>query len=249
MSDVVITLDTDWAPDLVIDFVAERLVRHGVRATWFVTHLSPAIERLRQHPELFELGIHPNFDPPSTHGDTPARILRHCMGLVPDAISLRTHGLVQSTVLLDQVLAETPIKVDVSLYLPHVPGLCPVEYWRRKRPLLRVPYFWEDDLEMERAAPCWDVRRLLSLGEGLKVFDFHPFHVYLNSADIRPYRALKERVPRLPEATAAEIEEHVHSGEGTRTSFMDLVEHLAATAQSSCIRDIYERWQLRRGRP
>lgn len=34
----VITLDIDWAPDFVIDAVAEQLVQAGVWATWFVTH-------------------------------------------------------------------------------------------------------------------------------------------------------------------------------------------------------------------
>ena len=33
MNDFVITLDVDWAPDYMIDFVAERLERHSVRST------------------------------------------------------------------------------------------------------------------------------------------------------------------------------------------------------------------------
>ena len=60
MNDLVLTLDMDWAPDCAIDFVSEELVSREVRATWFVTHASPAVHRLREHPELFELGIHPN---------------------------------------------------------------------------------------------------------------------------------------------------------------------------------------------
>src|SRR5207244_3974947 len=81
--------------------VAEQLMASQVRATWFVTHMSPAISRLRRNPELFELGIHPNFLPGSTHGDTPDAVLRHCRALVPDAVSMRTHCLVQSTLLLE----------------------------------------------------------------------------------------------------------------------------------------------------
>jgi hypothetical protein len=63
MNDVVLTIDTDWAPDCTIDFMAEQLIARQVRATWFVTHMSPAIARLKQYPKLFELGIHPNFSP------------------------------------------------------------------------------------------------------------------------------------------------------------------------------------------
>src|ERR1035441_3475149 len=86
MHDIAISMDVDWAPDFAIDFVAERLIASRVRATWFVTHRSPAIERLRQHRDLFELGIHPNFLPGSSHGDSPAAVLQHCMGLVQDAV-------------------------------------------------------------------------------------------------------------------------------------------------------------------
>ena len=94
--DVLVTLDVDWAPDCVIDAVAALLIDANVRATWFITHESPALDRLRQRPDLFELGIHPNFFPGSTHGTDPKEILRHCMSLVPEAKSIRTHGLYQS---------------------------------------------------------------------------------------------------------------------------------------------------------
>ena len=51
-NEIALTLDVDWAPDFMIDFAAEILVEHGVRATWFVTHDSPALTRLRAQPIL-----------------------------------------------------------------------------------------------------------------------------------------------------------------------------------------------------
>jgi hypothetical protein len=50
-----ITLDTDDTPDAAIDFTADLLAAHAVKATWFVQHESPAIERLARRGELFEL--------------------------------------------------------------------------------------------------------------------------------------------------------------------------------------------------
>ncbi|HET7110393.1 MAG TPA: hypothetical protein VFI41_05940, partial [Gemmatimonadales bacterium] len=38
------TLDVDWAPDCVIDHVAEELRQAGVPATWFVTHAYASAE-------------------------------------------------------------------------------------------------------------------------------------------------------------------------------------------------------------
>jgi hypothetical protein len=150
INDYMVTLDIDWAPEYAIDYVAELLAEHDVRATWFVTHSSPAITRLSQQPELFELGIHPNFLPNSTHGKTHEEVLSHCVAMVPGARSMRTHGLYQSTPLLEQVLSRTPITADVSLFMPHARALSPVEYRWHGRELLRIPYYWDDCYEMER---------------------------------------------------------------------------------------------------
>ena len=240
----VITLDIDWAPDFVIDFVTEQLVLHQVKATWFVTHASPAIDRLRQYPELFELGVHPNFLPGSSQGDNPTAVLDHCLKLVPEATSLRTHALVQSSFLLQQILMYTPITTDVSLFLPHAPGLCPVEHYRQNRKLLRIPYFWEDDFEMERPQPCWRMRPLLEIDSGLKIFDFHPIHIYLNSADMIPYETLKKQLPNLNEVTSLDVAPYIQKATiGTQTTFLELVEHLAGVGQSACIRDLYYQWE------
>lgn len=251
MSQVAITIDVDWAPDFVIDDIAQRLITYGVKATWFVTHRSPAIERLRRWPDLFELGIHPNVLPGSTHGSTPEEVLEHCMALVPDATSMRTHGLVQSTLLLAQVMEKSPITADVSLFLPHSPYLHPVSYQWASRELLRIPYFWEDDFEMERNAPCWRLSPLLALGNGQKIFDFHPIHVYLNSRDPSIYQALKRSVPNLAAVEPELLRRHIVDGDGTQTLFLELIDYVARTGASIRIQDIEAEWRRgpERGKP
>jgi hypothetical protein len=243
LDDVVLTIDIDWAPDFTIDFVAEQLISRQVRATWFVTHMSPAVARLKQCPNLFELGIHPNFLPGSTHGDTSDAVLRHCMTLVPEASSVRTHLLVQSTLLLRQILAQSRITTDVSLFLPGTPHIHPVEWLWRRRTLLRIPYFWADDFEMERNIPSWRLAPHLGVGKGLKVFAFHPIHVYLNSADIEIYQTLKNRVPKISEASPDVLNPYIQTGEGTYALFKEVTAYLAAHGPSVCIQDIYNRWR------
>jgi hypothetical protein len=247
MDDVVLTIDTDWAPDCTVDFVAEQLIARQLRATWFVTHMSPAITRLTEHPELFELGIHPNFLPGSTHGETPDAVLRHCLALVPEASSMRTHDLVQSTLLLRRIATQSRITTDVSLFLPHTPDLRPVAYLWSDRTFLRIPYFWADDYEMEQRVPCWHLAPLLAAGNGLKVFAFHPIHVYINTPDIQPYQALKRQVPKLLEATPEILDAYVQTAEGPFVLFTELIAHLEARGQSLCIRDFHDRWQHMRG--
>lgn len=226
---VALTLDIDWVPDAVIDLVAERLIAANVRATWFVTHASAAIDRLRRRPDLFELGIHPNFLGNSTQGRTPHEVLAHCMALVPDARAMRTHCLVQHTPLLDAVAECTPIEVDVSLYLPGHPGLQAVVQPLATRPLLRLPFWWEDDYEMYCQPPNWSlVPRLEQGGDGLRILNFHPIHVALNSTSTARYRALKQAAPDLTTASVSLVRAHVeHDAPGTGTAFDETLAWLA----------------------
>lgn len=241
----VITLDIDWAPDVAIDFAADLLANAGAKATWFVTHSSPAVDRLRERSDLFELGIHPNFLARSSHGATPEEALDYCMKLVPDATSMRTHALVQSTPLYDTVLKRTPVRCDASILLSHASRTEPFEYQWGGTTLLRVPYHWEDDIEMLRDEPKFALEPAIA-GEGLRVFDFHPIHVFLNSADMKPYEALKNAVKPLSEATINAMQPFVHPGAGSRTVFEALAKHVGANGGGERVRDVYAQWKASR---
>lgn len=222
-SAIAITLDVDWAPDFVIDAVAERLLSRQVRATWFITHHSPAIDRLRLHPDLFELGIHPNFLAGSTQGGDPASVLAFCLRIVPAATSMRMHALMQSTPLLETAMRHTEIGVDVSLFLPHATHVDAVTYWWEQRSLLRIPYVWEDDFEIERPSPIWRLGQLAQK-PGLRVFDFHPIHVYLNSSNLLAYQQLKQRVPVITRATLEQTADLVQRNDGAGSALDSLME-------------------------
>lgn len=239
MSDPVITLDVDWAPDFMIDHAADILVGAKVSATWFVTHASPAIDRLREHPDLFELGIHPNFLPGSSHGDSPEDILKHCLEIVPGSHSIRNHSLVQSTLLLDMVMKSEQIKTDGSLFLPYASNLEPVTYSIGGRKIVRIPFYWEDDYEMEQRQPNWDAEVVIGTGNGLKVFNFHPVHLYLNSVEMGPYKKLVKRAFPLHEAKPTNAADLRHDGEGPVTLFRALVDQLAGSDSARTFMQIH----------
>lgn len=234
-SDFVLTFDIDWAPDFVIDRVAQPLIEHRVKATWFVTHRSAAIERLRQDPDLFELGIHPNMLAGSTHGASEDEVLAHVKELVPDAVTMRTHGLYQTSRWLVKAARDFGIRHDVSLYLPRAGHLRAHQITWNGSSLWRIPYFWEDDSEMFENRPIWRTSDARLHIPGLRVVDFHPIHIALNTQRLSDYDELKSLRP-VNSWDEAFVDEHEQTGDGPRSFFEDLVRDLAGRGR--CIRDI-----------
>src|SRR5271163_4390623 len=127
-----ITIDTDWAPDCAIDYVASALLRAGIKATWFLTHDSPSLRALFQHPDLFEIGIHPNFLPGSTQGSDESSILQYMLRIVPEARVVRTHSLVHSVPLMYRMASDFNLTIDVSLILPDAAHLAPHNFYHQE---------------------------------------------------------------------------------------------------------------------
>lgn len=226
-----ITVDIDWAPDFMIDQLAARFSQAGVKCTWFVTHASPAVDRLKSNPN-FELGIHPNFLPGTSHGSNEDEIIEYCLKLVPDAKSVRTHALVQSSPLLCKLKSTFNIQTDCSLFLPQTPLFVPntICHAGNASPLVRIPYNWEDDVECLRPKRSWKVDDSVFYFEGMKIFNFHPVYVELNETDFSRYSALKKKISgvmplnAIDQSTADEfMQPHV---EGVLTFLTELLEKI-----------------------
>ena len=216
-----LTFDLDWAPDWCISLCVEICSKYGVPATFFVTHDTPLLQILRTNP-LFELGIHPNFLPGSSHGSSHREVVEFCVQLIPEAHAMRTHALVQSSHIFAMVADFFPqIDTDVSLLLPfHVPGLQPTDIYfgKSKRRITRLPYFWEDDDFAETPGRDWASRPPSASDPGLRIFDFHPVYVALNMASMQGYQLVKSELGARPlfSATPEEFRPHINEGLGCR---------------------------------
>jgi hypothetical protein len=227
LNNYIVTLDVDWAPDWCIRSVADILIRKQVKATWFITHDSPAIRELSCHSGIFELGIHPNFQPNSTQGSFPEEIMCALMEIVPGAVSIRTHGLYQSTSLFTVIQKQFGILNDVSLFLPKTPNIVPhTLHLSESQSILRLPYFWEDDIEMHCPAPDFSLDSQEYHAPGLKIFDFHPIHIALNSSRMSSYDDCKKSVPVLHVLSRERAEEFQGESHGTGTFFGELTDFI-----------------------
>lgn len=213
----IISFDVDWAHDDVLADVIDLVERAGVNAVWFVTHASALLNRLKSNP-LFEVGIHPNFnglhDGDARNGRTATEVVDRLLGLVPEAKSVRSHSVTQSS-RLSQLFLSRGLTHDANDYIPASSGLT-LHPWRLESGLIKVPFFWSDELACFKDTPL-GMSDLVSR-EGLKVFDFHPIHVFLNTEHLNRYECTRH-LHQKP----AELVNHRYDGEGTRTHLIDLL--------------------------
>lgn len=138
---------------------------------------------------------------------------------------MRTHGLFQSTNMIIQAARDFGIGYDCSILLPGTPNIRPHVFHYDGLSLVRVPHFWQDDVELSIPNPTWDIHDAIHHTPGLKVYDFHPVHVCLNTTSMALYRGLSAQVPLAgwtPEVVAAQRP----AGPGPRDLFDGLLRHL-----------------------
>ena len=221
-----LTFDIDWAHDEVLSDTVDLVEKAGACATWFVTHKTPILDRLKAN-KKFELGIHPNFNF-LLKGECEAsvsaeEVVKNSLKIVPSAKAVRSHSMTQSSILLD-IFDKFHLKYDVNHFVPHHLGI-KLKPWKLWNGLTRVPYCWEDDIHIlyenldysEFQSPV-DIA-LDASSQGLKVFDFHPIHVFLNTESLERYEATRS-IHQYPE----ELIKHRYNGYGTRNRLIELLE-------------------------
>jgi hypothetical protein len=226
-NEYLIGIDTDWASEAMISETARLLQDRGMKATWFVTHGSPETARLSGHPGLFEVGVHPNFSPDSTQGRSPEEIMRNLKRTVPAAVSVRTHRLLQSTPLLRLMREDFGMLYDASIHLPLTRNIVPHElHFKKDASMIRIPTFWEDGLELVKPAPCFSFKDASYHLPGIKIFVFHPIHVFLNSTDHDSYLGLKASM-NFKDSNADDIQRYINRKDrGIKDLFLELLDFM-----------------------
>ena len=218
-SSIILTIDIDWACDDVLLDSINLIEEIGVPATWFVTHKTKHLARLREN-DNFELGIHPNFVNllDSKDSDSAEKILDKLIEIVPEATSIRSHSMVQSSRFMD-LFKLKGMRYDCNHFIPEQSNIT-LKSWEIWNKIIKVPHFWEDDVH----CLCDDnasVENLISR-DGLKVFAFHPINIFLNTESMDRYENARKYF-------------HVHhksinyrfKGDGTRTRLKKLLSFYA----------------------
>ena len=192
-NNIFLTFDLDWVNDPILLEIIEFVEKFNVKATWFITHKTKLLDKLRENPN-FELGIHPNFNQivkgEHFHKINFEKIVDDLLVIVPEAVSVRSHCLFQSSTIMD-LFAKKKLKYDCNDYISYDSGII-LKPWRIWNNIIKVPHLYEDDIFlMSKNKP--NLSDIL-LNKGLKVFNFHPIHIYLNSENIHRYQNNKNKL-------------------------------------------------------
>ncbi|WP_419765631.1 MAG: hypothetical protein ACNI28_03660 [Arcobacter sp.] len=189
---IFLTFDIDWASDEVLEYTLDIIEKNNLKATVFVTHDTVLLDRMKSNKNI-ELGIHPNFNPlvngDFRYGKNLKEVLEYYLNFVPNAKSVRSHDLKQKTELL-KLFSEYGLTYDCNIYLPHNSGIINKPFKHFDNKLLRVPHFWEDDIHC-LYEDSWIIDDYLKY-DGIKVFDFHPIHIFLNTENLNRYENSRE---------------------------------------------------------
>lgn len=188
---IFLTFDLDWANDEVISFTLDILERCNIKATIFITHQTKMLDRMVKNSNI-ELGIHPNFNPLLSgnfeYGKNVDDVIKYYMRIVPDALSVRSHSLTQNEHMLDQFVNHG-LRFELNHFIPFSANmeLKPFKLWNG---LIKAMHFWQDNMQMMFG---WDWNyEPYSKADGLKIFNFHPIHLFLNTERIDRYERAKQ---------------------------------------------------------
>lgn len=216
---VFVTFDIDWCSDEVLSYTLDIIEKYNIKATFFVTHKTNLLARMRANQNI-ELGIHPNFNPllngDFRYGNNIDEVIEYYKKIVPDALSIRSHSLTVNSHMLN-AFEKHGLKYECNQYIPLNSNIKLYPY-KHINSIIRVPHFWEDDLHCVYK-DSWDIDTYLKY-DGLKVFDFHPIHVFLNTEHLDRYENSREW-----HNSRDELLKHIYNGFGIK-SFLENLEKL-----------------------
>ena len=204
---IAITSDIDWAHDEVIKYMLSILDEYDIKITFFCTH-KVEIKDMNKH----ELAIHPNFTKDRTDRET----IQELMSLYPEAKGTRSHTLYIHSGLFE-IYQEFGLEYDSNYILSNQI----IEPFFIANNVLELPIFFEDDSHFLKSEN-FDLSQFDLKGNGLKIFNFHPIHVFLNTQKISDYTKAKKYLHE-----PAKLEKFKNTNkEGTNDLFTSLLNYM-----------------------
>jgi len=234
MNGLLVTVDLDWAPEPAIEATLDFLQGKGITPTVFITHRSARVEASMNE---LEVGLHPYFDPHSSHGSTIQEVVDHVMDLPHNLPAFRCHRFKvcnQSRHALMQagLRISSNVCTDLEVLPPH----------RDRFGLVEVPIFMEDGGYLWHQYPLEMHEHLQQaiLKQGSKVLLIHPMHFAVNTPNFDYMVKIKQSMSRREWNTMSieTLNRIKWKGRGIRNLLEDLLEaapHVLSTGMRSLL--------------
>lgn len=185
------TSDVDWASEEALQIQQDIYDRDDIHATYFVTHKSPLLEKWHQESKV-QLGIHPNFLPGSSHGNTIDEVIATVMKFVPGARCFRSHRCFDMPAVTD-ALVKKGLLYDSNLMTNLQQGISPITH---ESGLIRFPCFYEDGIHFKWKRG-WDFSKFEKMFSqpGIKIVSPHPMITAMNVTTAEGWASLKAKFP------------------------------------------------------
>jgi len=218
------TFDIDWVEDFVLEVVLDILDKYNVKSTFFVTHESDLISQLKINNNV-DCGIHPNFNPllngDFRYGKNAQEVLEYYLKMVPNATSIRAHSVCECGN-FSTIYEKLGIEYDSNVYIPHYSDIEPSSWKVHNKNIIKVPITFADDELLVTSSISTDLVKQLLNKNGLKVLDFHPIHIFLNSENIERYNNTRPYLNNYDE-----LKKHINKNAyGVKDLFIDIIEEM-----------------------
>lgn len=208
---IILTFDTDWVPEEILKEIILELTKKNIKATVFASN---EYKILKNPPKNVEVAIHPNFDKGGFEEQT-----KSIFEIYPKSIGVRNHSLAFSE-RLRPIWSDLRLKY-ASNYAFHLePNIKPFFI---AKDVIEFPVYFMDRFYLEMTEPNtnFDLTALKLDQPGLKIFDFHPVHLALNTPTLRFYDENKHFY-QLPD----KLKLAAYKGRGIRTLYSNLLDHI-----------------------
>lgn len=207
---IALSFDTDWAPQELIDDTINLLNDYNLKSTFFVTNKID-FSKIKNH----EIAIHPNFQGTSNQED----ILKETINFLPEkqTFGSRSHRLFFNSPLIS-LYEKFRIQYDSNFYMPGVDNIKPFIF--NFADVVEIPFYFSDDDYIVNSKN-FELNNLDLNNNGVKVFLFHPFHIFMNTKSSDFYHELK---PHYKDYSF--LKNRINQKAGIRNLFIDLLEYI-----------------------
>lgn len=187
---VFVTIDLDWASEVVIEETLDWFKTENIPITVFATHKSKVVE---DNMDDVEVGLHPYFSSDSSQGSNPDETIETLKQIPINVPIYRSHRFLDSNQIREEMLS-----LGITASSNVCTNLDPVNPFLHRSGMIEIPISLEDGSYLENGYDLNNIQHILKLISVTDIFviAIHPMHFILNTPFYQWMRDIKDSTTR-----------------------------------------------------